>query len=73
MKFLYKSGFSTLGHIHSGNIFVEEDKDGHVTCQLAGYDMLLLGYRTRLHQTILNAGFLNRMDIILFGKVVYPV
>ncbi len=71
MKFLHKSGFTTLGHIHSGNILLEESTD--VTCRLAGYDTLLLGYRTRLHQVILTAGFLDRIDIIMFGKVVHPV
>ena len=73
MEFLRKSGFSTLGHIHAGNIFIEEGVDDHVICRLAGYDMLLLGYRTRLHQAILAAGLLDHMDMILFGKVVHPV
>ncbi len=71
MKFLYHCGFPTLGHIHSGNIFVEEGTKGHVTCRLAGYDMLFLGYRSRLYRMIRESGNLHRIDMIMFGKLLH--
>ncbi len=69
MKFLEKSGFPVVGHIHSGNIFVEEDTEGRVTCRVAGYDTLLLGYKTRLYNKIRESGKLERIDTIMFGKL----
>ena len=69
MRFLYKCEFPVLGHIHSGNIFIEESPENRITCRLAGYDTLLLGYRTRLYQAIREAEQLHRIDMIMFGKV----
>ena len=70
MKFLNSAGISVIGHIHSGNILLEESEEGQIlSCRLAGYDMLLLGYRTRLYQKIRDARCLHRIDVIMFGEV----
>ena len=49
-----------LGHIQTGNIFVEDD-----VCRLGGYENTLVGYRTRLFR--LCKDDLEHFDIILFG------
>ena len=67
MKFLYESGFRTLGHAHSGNIFVTLENDVEV-CQVGGYEMTLLGYRTTLYRRIKEKKILKCIDIITFGK-----
>lgn len=68
MKFLYDSGFHSLGHIHTGNIFLAEDQEGQEICKVAGYDMTLLGYRTALYRKIMRKNLLKHIDVIMFGK-----
>lgn len=73
IKFLYESGFHTLGHIHTGNIFVEEIPGGdgvEMVCKLGGYSETLLGYRTRLYADIVKGNLLKHIDIIMFGKPI---
>ena len=61
MVFLYKQGFPVLGHVHSGNIFVQ---DG--VCRLGGHENTLLGYRSRFYRMCQD--HLEHMDVIMFGK-----
>jgi hypothetical protein len=65
VAFLYKQGFPPLGHIHSGNIMVLSDDH----CKLGGYDNTLLGYHTRLYQLCSREGYLESIDVIMFGKM----
>ena len=60
--FLYNQGFPVLGHVHSGNIFVQ---DG--VCRLGGCENTLLGYRNRFYRMCKH--HLEHMDVIMFGKV----
>ena len=62
--FLYKVGFQTVGHVHSGNIFMATDTH----CKLGGYENALLGYRTRLYRACSQEGYLNNIDLIMFGE-----
>ena len=62
MVFLYNQGFPVLGHVHSGNIFVQ---DG--VCRLGGCENTLLGYRNRFYRMCKH--HLEHMDVIMFGKV----
>ena len=74
MLYLYKQDYndmlklSPLGHVHTGNIFVE----GGV-CRLGGYENTLLGYRTRLYRKIEKSGCLESIDIIMFGGFILTV
>ena len=61
--FLYSRGFPVLGHVQSGNIFVD---DG--VCKLGGYENTLLGYKTRLFR--LCRDHLQHFDVIMFGKAL---
>lgn len=76
IKFLYEFGFYTLGHIHTGNIFLEEaqtaEGGSRVTCKLGGCSETLLGYRTRLNVDIIQRNLLKHIDVILFGKMQVP-
>ena len=58
----------------------EEEEEGKgamidlkMCCQLGGYENTLLGYRPRLYKAIKSAGKLKRMDIVLFGHVIYEM
>ena len=64
LMFLYKQGLPSMGHLHSGNVFVTSDN----CCKLGGYDNSLLGYRTRLYKKCDQEGYLKTIDVILFGK-----
>ena len=66
MEFLYSLGFPPLGHVHTGNIFVEGD-----VCRLGGYENTLLGYRTPLYDIIEEYNNLESIDIIMFGGSMY--
>ena len=48
-----------------------EDVDTY--CRLGGHENTLLGYRPRLYRNIVNAGELERIDIISFGHVMYEI
>ena len=61
MKFLYSQGFSTIGHVQTGNVFVVND-----ICKVGGYDNALLGYKTRLYR--LCKDHTAHLDVILFGE-----
>lgn len=61
--FLYSRGFPLLGHIQSGNVFINEDD----VCQLGGFENTLLGYKTRLYRLCRN--HLVHFDIIMFGML----
>lgn len=71
MSFLYEIGFHALGHVHTGNIFVDIDSEDQEVCQVGGYEQTLLGYKTRLYRDILNKKLLKYIDIIMFGKNTY--
>ena len=61
--FLYKKGFPPLGHVQSGNVFVEGE-----VCHLGAYDITLLGYKTRLYSKIKEQGVLVSIDTVMFGE-----
>ena len=61
IEYLHKNGLKQIGHVQSGNIFIEGD-----TCLLGGYENALLGYRSRLHQVCEN--HLSSIDTIMFGE-----
>ena len=65
-----KIGFPSLGHIHTGNIFVTSGgKDNECgTCRLGGYDNSLLSYRTRIYRGCERAGLVKNIDMIMFGE-----
>ena len=63
MTFLYGKGFPILGHVQSGNIFVDDDD----ICRLGGYENTLLGYKTRLYRLCRN--HLQHFDVIMFGEL----
>ena len=63
MKFLYGKGFPVLGHVQSGNVFIDEDDN----CLLGGYENTLLGYKTRLYRLCRNN--LQHFDVIMFGMI----
>lgn len=69
LMFLYKQGLPSMGHLHSGNVFVTSDN----CCKLGGYDNSLLGYRTRLYKKCDQEGYLKTIDVILFGRLVYEM
>lgn len=48
-------------------------EDENTYCRLGGYENTLLGYRPRLYQSIVNAGELERIDVISFGHVMYEI
>ena len=62
MIFLYKQGFPSLSHVHSGNIFMSASG-----CTVGGYDNTLLGYRPAIYRQ-LNESLLPHMDAIMFGE-----
>lgn len=59
--YLYDHNFPPLGHIQTGNVFMEGD-----TCRLGGYENALLGYKTRAYK--LCKEHLEDIDLILFGE-----
>ena len=63
MEVLYDLGFSHIGQIHSGNVFIFQDN-----YVLGGYENSLLGYRTSRYQALNEAGLLDKPDVIMFGK-----
>ncbi len=69
MVYLYGRGFSPLGHIQTGNIYVE----GVETCHLGGFENTLLKYKPRLHKTCLQQNCLKDIDVIMFGEWVWCV
>ena len=67
MLYLYKKQFKAislcpLGHVQTGNIFVEGD-----FCRLGGYENTLLGYTTSIYTSIAENDMLDDIDIIMFG------
>ena len=61
MVFLYDKGFPMLGHVQSGNIFVDENG----VCKLGGYENTIVGYKTRLYRLCRNN--LQHFDVVMFG------
>ena len=61
---LYNLGFPAIGQIHSGNIFVGQN--GYL---LGGYENTLLGYRTSCYDDVVNGGFLDGIDVVMFGEL----
>ena len=57
-----RQGFPVLGHVQSGNIFVQ---DG--VCRVGGYENTLLGYRSRFYRMC--EDHLEHMDVIMFGEL----
>ena len=62
MEFLRRLGFLPLGHVHTGNIYVEGDM-----CRLGGYENTLLGYRTHRYDLYSSRGK-EFIDVIMFGS-----
>ena len=48
-------------------------KDLHLHCCLGGHESTLLGYRSRLYRSIAQAGLRGRIDVIMFGHVMYEL
>lgn len=63
---LYKAGFPPLGHIQTGNIFVEDDEHGREICKLGGYENRLLGYPTLFQYE----EYKEFIDVIMFGMTI---
>ncbi len=63
---LYDIGFTSIGQIHSGNVFISNNKD----YILGGFDNSLLGYRTSIYAVVSQKGLLDNIDIIMFGKLL---
>jgi len=63
---LYRRGFPPLGHVHSGNVFVDDK-----VCRLSGYENTLLGYKTRLYKILRE--HLDAIDVIMFGHLVFEM
>ena len=59
---LYDLGITCIGQIHSGNVFLIEDR-----YVLGGYENSLLGYRTQCYQELSKKGLLDKIDVIMFG------
>ena len=64
MIFLYHKDFPRLGHIHTGNIFIEVDGKNE-KCRLGGYVNTLLGYRSEVHAKMT---YDKDIDVIMFGR-----
>lgn len=43
------------------------------TCFFGGHVNTLLGYRPRLYRVIADAGLLDRIDVVMFGHVIYEM
>ena len=72
--YLYDQGFQPLRHIHTGNIFIHLSEEGRaVGCLLGGYENTILSYRPRLYRRIVAADLLERIDVIMFGHVIYEL
>lgn len=65
--YLYGRGYNPLGHIQSGNIYIEEEN----SCRLGGHENMLLKFRARLYKTCENLKCLDDIDVIMFGKWVW--
>ena len=65
MTFLYSLGFPMLGHVQSGNIFIDKAAD---IVKVGGYEGTILGYKTRLYR--LCRRNLEHLDIIMFGRLL---
>jgi len=61
MMTLYQQGFYQIGHIQTGNIFMDGE-----SCCLGGYENTVFGYKTRLFRQL--TGRTDRIDLIMFGK-----
>lgn len=66
--FLYGVGFRPLGHIRTGNVFV----DGEM-CRLGGYENRLLGYKTRFHDECDTMVGCHDIDSIMLGHVIFEM
>lgn len=62
--FLRKQGFDSLGHVHTGNIFVVSSN----LCKLGGYENALLGYKTKVYKRCVEVDCVNSIDVVMFGK-----
>ncbi len=58
-------GFTPLGHVQTGNIFVEG--------RLGGYENTLMGYRSKLYRKIVQNNEYSSIDVIMFGEWVWCV
>ena len=63
--YLYEKGFPPLGHVTSGNVFVE-GAGGNEVCRLGGYENTLLGYKTRLYKLFKDHP--EHIDVLMFGE-----
>ncbi len=46
---------------------------GRLFCRLSGYENILLGYKSNCYQGMSSAGVLDRMDLVMFGHVIYEM
>ena len=59
--FLYDRGFHQVGHVQTGNIFLDGD-----CCHLGGFENTIFGYKTRIIGLL--TGNMESMDLVMFGK-----
>ena len=55
-----------LGHVHTGNIFVENN-----VCRLGGFENVLLGYQTRQYNLL--EDHRSQIDVIMFGRFRFMI
>lgn len=67
MSFLYEQGFPPLGHVHTGNLFLETGRGGVEVCRVGGYENTLLGFRTS-HGMFANQRYSDAIDLRMFGE-----
>lgn len=68
LKFLKNLHFPLLVHIHTGNIFVVDEK-----CRIGGYEHTILCYRSRLYNTCVTNNCLEHIELIMFGHVIFEM
>ena len=70
MKLRLKPGASPM----EGLTAIEEGGiTGRLECRLGGYESILLGYKANRYQAISSAHMKDRIDLIMFGHVIYEM
>lgn len=75
MIYLYKQhsfneiDLRPLAHVHTGNVYIDDEGN----CRVGGYENKLLGYRTRIHTTVVEHKCYADIDVIMFGGCGFNV
>ena len=51
----------------------QENRSKKIFCRVGGYENMLLGYKTRLYGTMASRDLLDRIDVVMFGQIVYEM